>query len=108
MDATVRAWLLAQLGTTTNTDDLGARYLRLGSAKAVAAEVLAERRAQLLADPLRMTVDGVVTMDNSNNLTGIERQIEALADLTAPDEQGPADDLPELTAAPLRPARRRA
>ncbi|WP_437016136.1 hypothetical protein [Streptomyces sp. enrichment culture] len=48
----------------------------------------------------------MVTMDNSNDLTGNERRIETLAGLTAPDEQDPADDLPELTAAPLMPARR--
>ncbi|WP_405816534.1 hypothetical protein OG241_18135 [Streptomyces sp. NBC_01390] len=75
MDVAVRAWLLAQLGPTTDPSDLDARYARLDSARAVANEVLAERRAKLLAEPLRMTVDGVVTVDQSNNLTGLERQI---------------------------------
>ncbi|MFJ8589314.1 hypothetical protein ACIRD2_32285 [Streptomyces sp. NPDC093595] len=62
----VLAWLLAQLGPNTDQTDLTNRYSRLGSARLVAGEVLAQRRARLLADPLRMTVDGVVTIDQSN------------------------------------------
>ncbi|WP_406220922.1 hypothetical protein [Streptomyces decoyicus] len=42
----------------------------------MALEVLGERQAQLLGDPLKVTVDGVVTMDLQENLRGIERQIE--------------------------------
>ncbi|MDH6499511.1 hypothetical protein [Streptomyces sp. SAI-149] len=106
MDVTVRAWLLAQLGPTTDTSDLDARYARLTSARAVANEVLAERRAKLLADPLRMTVDGVVTIDQSNNLAGLERQITGLVDLVAPDELAEGDESIDLVTAPLLRARR--
>ncbi|MFJ4940635.1 hypothetical protein ACIP8U_43275 [Streptomyces pseudovenezuelae] len=101
MDVAVRAWLLAQLGSTTDTSDLDARYARLMSARAVASEVLAERRAKLLADPLRMTVDGVVTIDQSNNLAGLERQITALVDLVAPDELAEGEESTDLVTAPL-------
>ncbi|MFF7171623.1 hypothetical protein [Streptomyces pseudovenezuelae] len=104
MDATVEAWLLAQLGPSTDTTDLEARYTRLGAARAVALEVLAERRAALLADPLRMTVDGVVTLDQSNNLTGTERHIAALNDIVGPDEGAVVEDgVPVLTPVPIRP-----
>jgi hypothetical protein len=106
MDIAVRAWLLAQLGPTTDTADLDARYARLSSARAVANEVLAERRAKLLADPLRMTVDGVVTIDQSNNLAGLERQITALVDLVAPDEFSEGEGSTDLVTAPLLRARR--
>lgn len=106
MDIAVRAWLLAQLGPTTDASDLGARYARLTSARAVANEVLAERRAKLLADPLRMTVDGVVTIDQSSNLAGLERQIMALVDLVAPDELANGEDSTDLVTAPLLRARR--
>ncbi|MFD3618698.1 hypothetical protein ACFWWT_26355 [Streptomyces sp. NPDC058676] len=106
MDVAVRAWLLAQLGPTTDTSDLDARYGRLASARAVANEVLAERRAKLLADPLRMTVDGVVTIDQSNNLAGLERQITALVDLAAPDELAEGEESSDLVTAPLLRARR--
>ncbi|MCX5233944.1 hypothetical protein OG824_01670 [Streptomyces prunicolor] len=106
MDIAVRAWLLAQLGPTTDTADLDARYARLTSARAVANEVLAERRAKLLADPLRMTVDGVVTIDQSNNLAGLERQIAALVDLVAPDELADGEESTDLVTAPLLRGRR--
>ncbi|MDX3242493.1 hypothetical protein [Streptomyces sp. ME18-1-4] len=106
MDDAVLAWLLAQLGPTTDTSDLDARYARLTSARAVVNEVLAERRAKLLADPLRMTVDGVVTIDQSNNLAGLERQITALVDLGAPDEAADGEESIDLVTAPLLRARR--
>ncbi|MEV6379054.1 hypothetical protein AB0M31_06485 [Streptomyces sp. NPDC051773] len=106
MDIAARAWLLAQLGPTTDTADLDARYARLTSARAVANEVLAERRAKLLADPLRLTVDGVVTIDQSNNLAGLERQITALVDLVAPDELTEGEGSTDLVTAPLLRARR--
>ncbi|MFE5296969.1 hypothetical protein [Streptomyces sp. NPDC056632] len=37
-----------------------------------------------------MTVEGAVTIDQSNNLAGLERQLAALADTTAPDEPAQA------------------
>ncbi|MFF3517731.1 hypothetical protein [Streptomyces sp. NPDC002573] len=104
MDPAVLAWLLAQLGPTTDQGDLQTRYDRLGSAKAVALEVLSERRANLLADPLQLTVNGVVTMDQSNNLTGLERQIASVEAATAPDDAVGGDT---LVIAPLESARRR-
>lgn len=106
MDETVLAWLLAQLGTSTDTADLENRYTRLGSARAVALEILAERRAKLLADPLRLTVDGVVTMDSTNNLTGTERQITAVTGAIAPDDALSVNETAELVVAPLLPVRR--
>ncbi|MFJ2774773.1 hypothetical protein [Streptomyces sp. NPDC087300] len=106
MDPFLLAWLRAQLGTATGEQDLASRYERLGRARAVAAEVLAERRAKLLAEPLRMTVDGVVTIDQTNNLAGLERQIADLDDLVAPDDPAPGDAGPDLVTAPLAPVRR--
>ncbi|MFF3493721.1 hypothetical protein ACFYWS_20480 [Streptomyces sp. NPDC002795] len=102
MTPAVLAWLQSTLGPgTADAADLETRYTRLGSAKQVALEVLSERRARLLADPLRLTVDGVVTLDNSNNLTGLERQIADVQDATAPDQTADDDALPELVVAPL-------
>ncbi|MEW1659752.1 hypothetical protein [Streptomyces sp. NPDC093707] len=106
MDPILLAWLRAQLGAATDEQDLAARYARLGRARAVAAEILAERRAKLLADPLRMTVDGVVTIDQSNNLAGLERQIAGLTDLVAPDDPAPGEAGADLVSAPLLPSRR--
>ncbi|WP_435970211.1 hypothetical protein [Streptomyces sp. Qhu_M48] len=106
MDPTILAWLRAQLGTTTDEQDLAARYARLGRARSVAAEVLAERRAALLAEPLRMTVDGVITIDQSQNLAGLERQLAGLADLLAPDDPAPGEASVDLVTAPLTHHRR--
>ncbi|MGW6238393.1 hypothetical protein [Streptomyces sp. NPDC055094] len=105
MDPILLAWLRAQLGTATDEQDLASRYARLGRARAVAAEVLAERRAKLLAEPLRMTVDGVVTIDQSNNLAGLERQIAGLVELVAPDDPVAGEAGADLVTAPLLPSR---
>ncbi|MFD8298748.1 hypothetical protein ACFV13_21260 [Streptomyces bauhiniae] len=94
MDEFQRSWLLAQLGPDSDPAELERRYFRLRSVRAVALEVLGERRAKLLADPLKVTVDGVVTMDLQENLRGIERQIEQVRQSLAPDEPDgdPEDD----------------
>lgn len=92
MDESQRSWLLAQLGPDTDAADLECRYFRLRSVRAVALEVLGERRAKLLADPLKVTVDGVVTMDLQENLRGIERQIEQVRQAPAPDGPDYEDD----------------
>jgi hypothetical protein len=104
VDPAVLAWLLAQLGPDTDQPDLQTRYDRLGSARAVALEVLSERRAKLLAEPLQLTVNGVATLDQSNNLTGIERQIASVEAATAPDDTTGGDT---LVIAPLQSAHRR-
>ncbi|MFD7769837.1 hypothetical protein [Streptomyces sp. NPDC059787] len=104
MDAAVLAWLLAQLGPTADPTDLQTRYARLGTARAVALEVLYERRAKLLAEPLQLTVNGIATLDQSANLTGLERQIASVEDTTAPDEPNGGDT---LIIAPLQSAHRR-
>ncbi|MGW8971176.1 hypothetical protein [Streptomyces platensis] len=76
VDELQRSWLLGQLGPDTDPADLERWFFRLRSVRAVALEVWGERRAKLLGDPLKVTVDGVVTMDLQENLRGIERQIE--------------------------------
>ncbi|MET8009505.1 hypothetical protein ABZU86_30625 [Streptomyces sp. NPDC005271] len=108
MDEFQRSWLLAQLGPVSDLADLERRFFRLRSVRAVALEVLGERRAKLLADPLKVTVDGVVTMDLQENLRGIERQIEQVRQAPAPDDPGDEDDEGEaaMAATWLLPARR--
>lgn len=108
VDEFQRSWLLAQLGPDTDPADLERRFFRLRSVRAVALEVLGERRARLLADPLKVTVDGVVTMDLQENLRGIERQIEQVRQAPAPDDPEDEDEAAELVMAVtwLTPARR--
>ncbi|CAM5466849.1 hypothetical protein [Streptomyces aurantiogriseus] len=71
------AYLHSELGEAERSD-LEARYQRLGSLRAVAMEVLRERRAALVADPLSVSVQGIATMSNAENVRAIERQIATL------------------------------
>jgi hypothetical protein len=89
----VLRWLLAQLGPDTNPDDLAARYDRLHSAHAVAEEILRERIAALIAEPLKVTVNGVATIDNSANVAAFERRLSQLVDIQAPDQPASASGL---------------
>ncbi|TXS42935.1 hypothetical protein [Streptomyces sp. t39] len=88
MDAATRAWLIAQLGTATDLNDLDTRYTRLGNSRAVALEVLRERLAALLAQPSSISVSGVVSINNSEVIKALERQIAALeaGEPPAPDD----------------------
>ncbi|MDX3165828.1 hypothetical protein PV516_18760 [Streptomyces scabiei] len=92
-DASLR-WLLATLGPATATTDLEQRYARLHSLRAVALEVLRERRATLLAQPLKVSLSGVVSVDTSGNVAALDRQIEELEDpaTPVPGEQTPGQD----------------
>ncbi|MDX3048702.1 hypothetical protein PV378_19680 [Streptomyces scabiei] len=88
LDLSVQAWLLAELGTATSLTDLETRYTRLGTARAVALEVLRERRAALIQQPTTVSVSSVVSVTTSENIKALERQIAALQSGTpaAPDE----------------------
>ncbi|MFH8635490.1 hypothetical protein [Streptomyces goshikiensis] len=106
MDSGVLRWLAAQLGPDTDPSDLAQRYDRLGSARAVADEVLNERIAGLLSEPLRLSVNGVATIDHSANVAALERRLSHLGSQTAPDD--PVPGIPDvLVAIPLlsRPRR---
>ncbi|MEV0370567.1 hypothetical protein AB0I10_12160 [Streptomyces sp. NPDC050636] len=106
MNIDVLRWLQAQLGPDTDAEDLTARYERLHSAKAVALEVLYERVAALVAEPLKVTVNGVATIDNSANVAALERRAAQIADETAPDDP-PATGHDLLTTVQLCARRRR-
>lgn len=92
MNSDVLRWLQAQLGADTDANDLTARYEQLHSAKAVALEVLHERLAALVAEPLKVTVNGVVAIDNSANVTALERRAAQISDERAPDDPSTTGD----------------
>lgn len=74
--------------------------------RAVALEVMGEHCAKLLADPLKVAVDGVVTTGLQENLKGIERQIEQVRQAPAPDDPGDEEEEePVMVATYLMPAR---
>ncbi|WP_369392763.1 hypothetical protein AB5J72_38205 [Streptomyces sp. CG1] len=73
--------------------------------RAVALEVLGDRRAKLLADPLKVTVDGGVTMALQQNLKGIERQIEQVRQTPVPDDPRDEEEGGPAVATYLTPTR---
>lgn len=109
MDTAIRAWLLAQLGAATDLDDLEERYARLGSARAVAIEVLNGRLADLLAQPTTLNVTGVVGLGFAENIKGLERKITALqdGDIPAPDDPDGSDSGHGIGWIVLQPRARR-
>lgn len=88
MDGTTRYWLLAQLGESTDLVDLDARFTRLGTARAVAIEVLKGRLAKLLAAPAVIGVSNVVNVSNVKNIDALTAQITALEAPDAPPAPG--------------------
>jgi hypothetical protein len=90
LTASVQAWLLSQLGPTTPLADLETRYQRLGTARAVAIEVLYERKAALIQQPASVNVSGVVGVTYTENIKALERQIALLES----GEPPAPDDLP--------------
>jgi hypothetical protein len=91
VDTAVRAWLLAQLGTSTDIPDLEQRYTRLGTARAVALEVVRERLAALLNQPSAVSVSSVVSINTTANIAAYERQITALENGEPPAPDDPDD-----------------
>jgi hypothetical protein len=95
VDTATRAWLISQLGTATNLTDLDQRYTRLGTARAVALEVLYERKAALvMGQPASVNVSSVVSVAYTENIKALERQIIALegGQPPAPDDPAPPTD----------------
>ena len=101
MDAATQAWLISQLGTATNLDDLNARYTRLGKARLVALEVLNQRLADLRAQASTVNLSSVVSVSFTENIRAYERQIALLESgaSPAPDEPAPGT---ETDTVPLR------
>lgn len=86
MNSEVLRWLTAQIGPDSDPADLGQRYERLRSARAVAQEVLQERIAALLAEPLRVSINGIATIDQTSNVAALERRLAQVTDQLAPDD----------------------
>jgi hypothetical protein len=87
----VTAWLKGELGSTVDLVDLDARYQRLGTARAVALEVVRERLADLRSQPSTVNVSGVVAVSFTENIKALERQITALENGEPPAPDDPLD-----------------
>ncbi len=99
MDAATLAWLRAELGTTTDQGDLTTRYTRLGTARAVALEVIRERLAALRAQPSSVNVSSVVSVSYTENIKAYERQIERLENGEPPAPDDPPGTNPNTIGA---------
>jgi hypothetical protein len=91
MDAAVRAWLFAELGTDTDLADLITRYTRLRTGRAVALEVVRERLSALRSQPATVTVTSVVGVSYTENIKAYERQITYLESGQPPAPDDPAN-----------------
>ncbi|MFJ6608226.1 hypothetical protein [Streptomyces lydicus] len=96
MDDATRSWLLAQLGTNTNLADLDARYTRLGRARAVAIEILNQRKADLINNqPASVNISSVLSVTYTENIKAIERQLALLEATDAPPAPDESTPVPE-------------
>ena len=93
-------WAKTQLGLSDDQrTDIGQRFARLGSLRAVALDVLGERRAAMLANPgfSSVTVPGAISVSQSlrDQVAAIERWMNELR--SGPDDPsapiGPDDDV---------------
>ena len=78
----IQSWCGRTVGTmdddTHDTGDIAARLERLSSAEAVAIEVLRQRRADMLRDPLNFSVEGDFSQDAAENIRRLDADIAAL------------------------------
>jgi hypothetical protein len=99
VDAAVLAWLKSELGADTDQSDLIVRYTRLGTARAVAIEVVRERLAALRSQPSTVNVSAVVGVSYVENIKAYERQLARLESGTppAPDDPDTGDESADTT-----------
>jgi hypothetical protein len=92
MDSATRAWLLDELGASTDVADLETRYTRLRTARAVAISVIRSRLADLRAQPAAVNVSSVVGVTYTENIKAYERQLTILESGQPPAPDEPQDD----------------
>lgn len=90
LTATQLAWLRDKIGDEPADDVLQGYYDSTGSVRDTAITVLGQRRRALLDSSLKVSVSGVASIDNTENVKAIERDIAALAKLDddPTDEEG--------------------
>lgn len=85
------AWLHSEVGALVVDSDLNVRYDRLESVRDVAIEIIRERRNALLESPLKVTLNGVASIDNSANVSEYDKRLMSLTSLDD-DPSDPGDD----------------
>lgn len=85
-------WLRDQLGDEPTDVELQARYEARGSVRDVALSVLSSRRRELLESSLQVSASGVASVNNTENVKALERDLAALSKL----DDDPTDEPDEL------------
>ena len=86
-------WLRDTVGTEPDDAALQGRFDVLGSVRDVGIAVLRDRRANLLATSLQVSVAGVASINNTENVKALEREIAALAKLDDDPTDEPGEDV---------------
>jgi hypothetical protein len=86
-------WLRDEVGSSVPDDTLQGRYDDLGSVRDVALSVLRDRRAKLLDSPLSVSVSGVASINNTENVRALERRMAALTKLDDDPTDEPGEDV---------------
>lgn len=80
--AVIRSWAGSTVGIDGadqyGYDDIEARWARLHDPLAVAVEILRQRRADYLADPLTINLDGDYSANAAENVRALDRRISEL------------------------------
>lgn len=94
------AYLRSEIGTAVDEDDVQDRYDRLGSVRAVAAEVVRQRLADLLTGPGSFAVSGVYSESNDAVIRALQAT-SARLELAAERDVTPAATLHRIPAGRL-------
>lgn len=94
LTAAETAYLQSELGSGVDLADMQVRYDRLGSAKAVALEVIRQRLADALQAPTSFSIPGVYQETTTGNVSALQEQLKRVA--TEADVDG--DGIPDSGA----------
>lgn len=71
-------WIRDWVGSTPSDDNLADFYDDLGAKEAVAWRILSRRRADLLASPASVSIPGVVSRSNIENINALDDALNRL------------------------------
>lgn len=84
-----KAWLTSELGSTVTPEAMQARYDAVGTVRSVATSLLQERvNALVQGGALSVSISGVASVNQSENVKALERQIARIQRL----DDDPSDD----------------
>lgn len=110
MDEAQYRWLTSTVGNVAR-EDADERFARLGTPKAVALELLREKRVALIEGVISVTVPGGLSINQGENVKALERLIAEVAagrdDPTRAAAPGLEPGVTQLQSRWRRPDRRR-